>query len=234
MDKSHFFWTGGIFAFASYGLIFALLILYLAPDNLKKIAIKSEQSSIEISMEDTEASPQNEPIETKQIEKSEPIEQPKEKAEQDTQPADKKIQTPNTAKQTDTKKTNEHTVQDQKPPPPKPKSAKDLLAALDIKKNSEISFTSFNSSGEVNEYLSNIAKMIKKGWSPTQSDIGAVAVVLVNIKPDGSFDFRIKRGASSDFNGRLEAYLKSVQARGFPKTIDGKAVSVEFNFKAKE
>ncbi|HRF56319.1 MAG TPA: TonB C-terminal domain-containing protein [Campylobacterales bacterium] len=253
MDKNSYFWIGGFSSFGLYALVIAVLVYTLTKsEELRKIAIKSEQSAIEVSMEELEAAALTQ-TSKKTVEKVvvKPKETPvtekivKEKAP--TKPVEESIspkkmfeglikQEP--AKKNETKKQ----VEPEKPqeqqaeqiPEQKKQSAKDLLAAMAIKKNSEISFTSFNTSGEVNEYLSKIAKIIKQGWTPSKNDIGAVSVLSVNIEPDGSFSFRVKKGASAEFNDRLTAYMKFLQQKGFPPPSDKKPISVEFNFKARE
>ncbi len=239
MDKNSFFWLGGIGSFVFYAAVIAILIFTLTTsENLKKIAIKSEQSSIEVSMEELEVAVPAAKIEQKEEPQEakkdiEPKKQEPKKIEKIIEDAisPKKI-IKEAVKKESPKPTT--TTQPQKTPTEQPKSAKDLLAALSIKKNSDISFTSFNSSGEVNEYLSNIAKMIKQGWNPAKTDAGIIAVVVVNIEADGSFSFRLKRGGNADFNDRLASYLQFLQKKGFPPPTDKKAVSVEFNFKARE
>jgi len=240
MDKNSYFWLGGLGSFSLYAIVVAILLFTLAnTENLKKIAIKSEQSSIEVSMEELEATPSKPIIKTEEkvlAKEEEKKEEPKkiepkkpEKIIEDALVPKKIIKEAVKKEQPkSTPTTPQKTVTEQ------PKSAKDLLAALSIKKNSDISFTSFNSSGEVNEYLSNIAKMIKQGWNPAKSDAGLIVIVAVNIEPDGSFSFRIKRGANIDFNDRLSAYLQLLQKKGFPPPADRKSISVEFNFKARE
>jgi len=242
MDKSRFFVVGGISSFAVYGAVIALLIFTLTDfQTKKKIAVKSEQTSIEISMEES-SQPKSEPQPVAPPTPAQPTieqkyEEPKKQKEtivEEEAISPKKIikdifkkEPKKESAQTETKK--QPNVQQEQP-----KSAKDLLSALSIKKNADVSFSSFNQSGEVNEYLSNIAKIIKQGWNPIKTDAGTIAVVIVNIEADGSFTFRLKRGGSADFNDRLTSYLKSLQAKRFPPPTDKKAVSVEFNFKARE
>ncbi len=240
MDKNSFFWLGGIGSFSLYAAVVAILLFALTnSQNLKKIAIKSEQSSIEVSMEELEAAAEPTPKDEK---KPEP-QQERLKQEETRKPEPKKpekiiedaISPKKIIKEVVKKEAPKPTpTQTKSTPTEQPKSAKDLLAALSIKKNSDISFTSFNSSGEVNEYLSNIAKIIKQGWNPAKTDAGIIAVMLVNIEADGSFSFRLKRGGGADFNDRLTAYLRFLQKKGFPPPTDKKSVSVEFNFKARE
>lgn len=229
MDKSNFFWIGGISSFGFYAVIIAILAFTLSP-NIKKIAIKGEQSTIEVSMEEIAAQPQPkyEPIlepepkkvETKKIEKI---------IEESIAP--KKI-IKDVIKKEEPKKPQSN-PQKQQQPIEQPKSAKDLLSSLSIKKNSEVSFSSSNTSGEANEYLSKITKIIKQGWRTSQSEAGIIVTVAMSIEANGDFTFRIKSGGNPSFNERLAAYLKSLQAKGFPPTADKKPISVEFNFKAK-
>jgi outer membrane biosynthesis protein TonB len=232
MDKNSFFWLGGFTSFAAYGIVAAIIIFAINDTiNVKKIAIKSEQSAIEVSIEEptqsiSEPVPQEEVV--PEVEKK-PIDAKK--------PKEKVIEEPKETKKTIKelfKKTEQKEVKKTPLPQEQPKSAKDLLASLSIKKNSDVSFVSFNSSGEVNEYLSSIAKIIKQNWAPYKADAGLIATVVVNIEADGSFSFRIKRGANADFNERLTSCLKSLQTKGFSAPVDKKAVSVEFNFKARE
>jgi len=234
MDKNSFFWLGGFGSFAAYGIV-VLIIVFTLNDTqkIRKIAVKSEQSAIEVSMEEltqntAEPTIQAEtPIEPKIEKKQEEVKKPKEKVVEEAISPKKVIKEA-------VKKEEKKEVKKPTPSQEQPKSAKDLLASLSIKKNSDVSFSSFNSSGEVNEYLSNIAKIIKQGWNPSKTDAGLSAVVLVNIEPDGNFIFRIKRGGGGDFNDRLTAYLKTLQVKKFPPTTDKKPISVEFNFKARE
>jgi hypothetical protein len=236
MDKKSFFWLGGFGSFAMYGVVVLIIVFTLnSTEEIKKIAVKSEQSSIEISIEDAT---QNTPKPTVEPEIQKEIKVEKKQETVVAKPKEKvpeKAINPTKIIKTAIKKEQK---QETKVAPAQPKvpqkSAKDLLASLSIKKNSDVSFTSFNSSGEVNEYLSNIAKIIKQGWNPSTTDIGLSATVLVNIEADGSFGFRIKRGGAGDFNDRLIAYLKVLQAKKFPPTTDRKPISVEFNFKARE
>ncbi len=253
MDKNSYFWIGGFSSFGLYVFVVAVLIYTLTQsEELRKIAIKSEQSAIEVSMEELEAmvpaqaskntiekaiiKPKEAPVEEKSIKEKTP---PK-PAEESISPKKMfegliKQETP---KKNEPKKPSEpEKPREQQPeqlPEQKKNSAKDLLAAMAIKKNSEISFTSFNTSGEVNEYLSKIAKMIKQGWTPSKNDVGAVSVLSVSIETDGSFSFRVKKGANAEFNDRLTAYMKFLQQKGFPPPTDKKPISVEFNFKARE
>lgn len=232
MDKNSFFWLGGFTSFAAYGIVAAIIIFAINDTiNVKKIAIKSEQSAIEVSIEEltqniSEPTPKEE-VEPVVEKKPAEVKKPKEKV----------IEEPKEVKKTIKelfKKTEQKEVKKTAQPQEQPKSAKDLLASLSIKKNSDVSFVSFNSNGEVNEYLSSIAKIIKQNWAPFKVDAGLSATVIVNIEADGSFSFRIKRGANADFNERLTSCLKSLQTRGFSAPVDKKAVSVEFNFKARE
>jgi outer membrane biosynthesis protein TonB len=240
MDKNSFFWLGGIGSFSLYAAVVAILLFALTnSQNLKKIAIKSEQSSIEISMEELEATPSEPVLKTEEKVVPKETKKPEEPKKVEPKKPEKVIEdavSPKKIVKEIPKKEQPKAVQNtpQKTVTQQPKSAKDLLAALSIKKNSDISFTSFNSSGEVNEYLSNIAKIIKQGWNPAKSDAGLIATVVVNIEPDGSFSFRLKRGGGADFNDRLTAYLQFLQKKGFPPPTDKKSVSVEFNFKARE
>ncbi len=241
MDKSRFFLAGGISSFAIYGAVIALLVFTLTDfQTTKKIAIKSEQTSIEISMEES-AQPKSEPQPAPPTPIQPIIEKKHEepKKQKETRVEEDAISPKKIIKDIFKKEPKKESAQTEPKKQPtawqeQPKSAKDLLSALSIKKNADVSFSSFNQSGEVNEYLSNIAKIIKQGWNPIKTDAGMVAVVIVNIEPDGSFAFRLKRGGSADFNDRLTSYLKSLQAKRFPPPTDKKAVSVEFNFKARE
>lgn len=231
MDKNSFFWLGGFTSFATYGIVAAIIVFAVNETiNVKKIAIKSEQSAIEVSIEEptqsiSEPVTQKEETVVPEIEKKPTeVKKPKEKIVEEPKKTIKEL----------FKKTEQKEVKKTAQPQEQPKSAKDLLASLSIKKNSDVSFVSFNSSGEVNEYLSSIAKIIKQNWAPYKADAGLIATVIVNIEADGSFSFRIKRGANADFNERLTSCLKSLQTRGFSPPVDKKAVSVEFNFKARE
>jgi len=233
MDKNSFFWLGGFTSFAAYGIVAAIIIFAINDAiNVKKIAIKSEQSAIEVSIEEPMQSI-SEPVAKKEETVAPEIEK---KPTEVKKPKEKIVEEPKETKKTIKelfKKTEQKEVKKTPPPQEQPKSAKDLLASLSIKK-SDVSFVSFNSSGEVNEYLSSIAKIIKQNWAPFKADAGLSATVIVNIEADGSFSFRIKRGANADFNERLTSCLKSLQTRGFSPPVDKKAVSVEFNFKARE
>lgn len=241
MDKNSFFWLGGIGSFGFYTAVIALLIFTLSTkDNLKKIAIKSEQSSIEVSFEDLSSEALESASKPVFIQKEKSVEElpkrpePKkiEKIVEEALSPKKNIK--DVTKKESPKQQMVEPIQQKTASTQEPKSAKDLLAALSIKKNSDVSFVSFNTSGETNEYLSNIAKIIKQGWSPAKSDVGLIAVVAVNIEADGSFSFRIKRGGGGDFGDRLSAYMAYLQKQGFPPPTDRKPISVEFNFKARE
>lgn len=253
MDKNKFFWIGGFSSLGSYAF-FLLLLVYTLIDTqeIQKIAIKSENSAIEVSMEELEASivapakPTPKPKEEKEQKQTpqKPSEQkpqpkPAEKAtkEEPLSPKQlfeglgKKEPKPEEKKPVETKKTQEKQAEQI---PTQAPSAKDILSAMALKKNSEVSFASFNTSGETNEYLAKIAKLIKQGWTPSKADVGAAAIIAVSINGDGGFSFRVKNGSSADFNERLSAYLKMLQQKGFAPPPDKKSVAVEFNFKAKE
>ncbi len=230
MDKSSFFWLGGISSFGLYAALVALLVFGLTTSNIKKISIKSEQSTIEVSMEDLPVQP------TPQLEKpAEPepqkIEQKKPEKIIEEAIAPKKI-IKDAIKKEEPKKA-QPTTPKQTQPAEQQKSAKDIFSSLSIKKNSEVSFSSSNTSGEASEYLSKITKIIKQGWGTSQAEAGIVVIVAMSIEANGAFSFRIKSGGNPAFNERLNAHLKSLQAKGFPPTTDKKPISVEFNFKAK-
>ena len=232
MDKNGFFWLGGIGSIGFYTAVVVVLAFTLASDNIKKIAIKSEQSSIEVSMESlTSEQPVSTPEPIVPIEPEPQKIEPK-KPEKIIQHAEAPKKIIKEILKKEEPKKPQMVQQKQPQQTEQPKSAKDLLANLSIKKNSEISFTS-NTNGEANEYLSKITKMIKQGWGTSQSEAGIVVIVTMSIEPSGSFTFRIKSGGNQSFNERLNGYLRSLQSKGFPQTTDGKPISVEFNFKAK-
>lgn len=230
MDKSSFFWLGGISSFGLYGALVAILVFALTTPSIKKISIKSEQSAIEVSMEElaTQPTPQ---IEQQAESKPQKIEPKKPEKIIEEAIAPKKI-IKDAIKKEEPKKA-QPVQQKQIQPTEQPKSAKDLLAGLSIKKNNEVSFSSSNTSGETSEYLSKITKIIKQGWGTSQAEAGIIVTVAMSIETNGAFTFRIKSGGNPAFNERLTGYLKSLQAKGFPQPTDKKPISVEFNFKAK-
>lgn len=248
MDKNRLFIFGAIGSISIYTALIAFLVFYLTHKEVfKKIALPSEQSAVEVELEEISKPQraekqvlQTQPAPVVTQHKPEPT-KPEPKPTKDAKEEPKEVFDP--------KKLMSDVVKKEQPKPQKqstqaqsiqpqtteakPKSASELASSLNIKKNSDVTFSS-TSKGATDEYLTMVAKIIKRGWSPLKTDSGLNASIMMSIGTDGAFTFRLKRGANPDFNDRLAEYLKTLQQRGFPPPSDGKSVNVEFNFKAKE
>jgi protein TonB len=89
-------------------------------------------------------------------------------------------------------------------------------------------------SGEENAYFAKVQSMLED-W-PAQSDFaGEKATVILSIKPNGKFEFRIKSGSNiNEFNEGLIAFLEQLQSIGFGPHNGEKTYEYEAEFIAKE
>jgi outer membrane biosynthesis protein TonB len=238
MDRNSYFWIGA----GSSGAIYALLVvivLFTATHTPKKIQLSGQSIAVDMIMAESQKNiaqmprPQTTP---EPVQKTAPVKE--ESVSLKREPLlkhEEKKPTLNDAK-------NILKNFEAKPTLAQPKqevqkesqSAKSLLSSLTLKKNvPTITFSSVGSNA--NEYLGRIAGLIKANWQPYKNDAGLTAIISMNIKADGSFDYTIKRASlNADFNERLNAYMKEIKTKGLPPPDDKKSVSVDFNFIAKE
>ena len=246
MDKNRLFIFGAVGSFGIYAALVAFLVFYLTHKEVfKKISLPSEQSAVEVELDEL-SKPQRAEKQIMTSKPTPPVEQKSEQKKPESTPSKeikeepKEIFDPKKLMSDVVKKEQKPPQKEQKQQPsqpqvqePKPKSASELFSSLNIKKNSDVTFSS-TSKGATDEYLTTVAKIIKRGWSPLKTDSGLTATIMMSIGADGSFTFRLKRGANPDFNDRLAEYLKILQQKGFPPPTDAKNINVEFNFKSKE
>jgi len=101
---------------------------------------------------------------------------------------------------------------------------------LDIKLKSQSS-----GSGHVDEYMSKIYEIIFNSWHPDALFAGLQAKVLIEIYPNGTFEYRIVNPSDNQsFNDSLIEYINQLQHKGFPPHKNGRKLIVELNFKPKE
>jgi hypothetical protein len=227
MDKNKFFVIGGVSSFALYGFVLAVLLLSLSNfQKIRKVAIKSEQSAIEVSIEEktTETAEQipTLPVPPTPAQPQKEIKQPIQKQQPEALTPTKL--TKNIVKQ----ESKPQIVQQAQPPKEKLRSANDFLSDLAIKKNNLN--ISFSGTGEKDEYLQKVAEIIKQRWVVLASDTGNSATIQFTINKNGTFTYRLSRGNNQDFNNRLVEYAKSLQKNALPPPPSGKEVVVEFNF----
>jgi len=104
------------------------------------------------------------------------------------------------------------------------------LSNLDIKLKSQSSGT-----GDVDAYMSKIYEIIFNSWHPDILFAGLQAKVLIEIFPDGTFQFRmINPSDNQSFNESLIEYLSQLQQKRFPPHNNGRKLVVELDFKPKE
>jgi outer membrane biosynthesis protein TonB len=244
MDKRALFWLSGAGSLFIYSALITLLVFNFA-NQAKKIELSGDSIAVDLL---TQSQIQQQVVPQKEIKetKPEPIKETKPVQKEEKASEQIKRMPPPPESTIDTAKNilkNFSKIQDQKnvkhistPQQSQPvqSNARQLLSSLTLKRNAP-AVTFSGGPGKSNEYLSRVAGIIKAGWNPYKSDIGLSAVIYVSIKSDGSFDFSIKKySPNGDFNSRLSAYLNDLKSRGLPPPDDGKSVSVEFNFIAKE
>ena len=107
-------------------------------------------------------------------------------------------------------------------------------ALLALKKDIQIdTFSIQSSSGIENAYFDRVHKILASGWNPSTFYKNMSATVVIDIRKNGLFSYRIKRVlGSSEFIANLKGYLDDLSKKGLPKPK--KRISVEINFIAKE
>ncbi len=230
MDKNKFFVIGGVSSFALYGLVLAVLLLSLSNfQKIKKVAIKSEQSAIEVSIEEKTTEETSEQIPTPPTPPITTPVQPQKEIKQPIQKQQPEALAPTKILKNITKQeTKPQTVQQAQPPKERLRSANDFVSDLAIKKNNLN--ISFSANGESDEYLQKVAEIIKQKWVLLASDAGNSATIQFTISKNGVFTYRLSKGNNQDFNNRLVEYAKSLQKNALPPPPSGKDVIVEFNF----
>ncbi|MDD3466532.1 MAG: TonB C-terminal domain-containing protein [Campylobacterales bacterium] len=238
MGKNGYFALGGIGALALYAFFIVLVAISLMDFHKKRSeSIKSEQSAIEVNIEDKAPeiaqptpSPQPTPTEqpttqqqTAQVVKTTKPE-PKKQADslEPTKIMKTVIQQETKQQPTQTKQTKT-AVQPQQQKQSQPQvqtSAANVLSSLSIQQNRV-------RNGEQNEYLMKIKKIILQKWNWQQSDHGKMATIELNINKDGSFTFKLLDNNNRDFSNRAVECLKSLQQTGFPPPPNSKAIMGE-------
>ena len=108
----------------------------------------------------------------------------------------------------------------------KPSASALVSDSLKVQKSSD--------SGVENAYLAKVQSMLE-GW-PAQSEYAGEKVkVLLQIKPSGFFEFKIKSASNNyDFNDGLTEYLEQLQEIGFGRHKGNRTYQFEAEFIAKE
>jgi|GEM_PF-4735111 len=250
MDKKSLFWLSGVGSGFLY-LALVVLIFFNFAMRPKKLELSGQNIAVDLLLsERSNPMPTSQPEQKtekqeevkKPIERQEPVKQQQEEVKKHVE---KKEQIEKEPEINDAKNILKSFSKKEEPKPKQitqqqsssqksPTNAKQLLSSLTLRKNAP-SVTFSSGSGKSNEYLSKVAGIIKSGWSPYKNDIGLSAVIYINIKVDGTFDFYIKKQSiSGDFNDRLVSYLNDLKTKGFPPPEDKKSYSVEFTFIPKE
>lgn len=238
MDKKSLFWVSGAGSIFIYSTLIALIVMNFS-NQARKVQLSGDSIAIDLltqSQMNQQQMATPMPKETKEEtikepQKTEAVEPTKNASEPKPEPT---IDTAKNILKNFSKPAEPKPATQPVQPTTSQTNAKQLLSSLTLKKNSP-SVTFSGGPGKSNEYLSRIAGIIKSGWNPYKSDVGLSAIIYVSIKSDGSFDFSIKKQSQNgDFNARLNAYLTELKSKPLPPPDDGKPVSVEFNFIAKE
>lgn len=233
MDKNNYFAIGGIGAFGLYAFFVFLVAISLMDFNKKRTeSIRSEQSAIEVSIEDkaqeTQKTPTQQTPQTQNVIENKQQEEPKPKQDVEALEPTKILKTvvkQELKQSTQTPKQLQKQTQTQ-PQKQTPTSAASLLSGMSIRENQT------SRSGVENEYLLKIKKIILQNWNWQQSDHGKGATIELNIKIDGSFTFRLLDTNNKEFSNRAIECLKALQKTGFPPPPDSKAIMGEpLNFK---
>ena len=113
------------------------------------------------------------------------------------------------------------------------KVTKKTLSATE-RVSSSLKIQKEHKSGEENAYFAKVQRMLED-W-PAQSDFaGEKATVILFIKPNGKFDFKVKSGSSiNEFNEGLIAFLEQLQSIGFGPHNGERTYEYEAEFIAKE
>jgi TonB C terminal len=237
MDRDSYFWIGAGSSGALY-VFLMVMVFFTATHTPKKIQLAGQSIAVDMVMAESQSimqKPRPQSV-VESVQKHTPVKEASISLKPDyIQKYEEKKPVLDDAKNILKKFEAKQIIATAKTEVPKEaQSAKSLLNSLTLKKNiPSITFSSVGSNS--NEYLGRIAGIIKAGWQPYKNDAGLTAIISMSIKPDGNFDYTIKRASlNTDFNERLEAYLREIKARGLPPPEDKKNVVVDFNFIAKE
>ncbi len=115
----------------------------------------------------------------------------------------------------------------------KSKEAKKLLKELNANTPSGGAKKSIKSiSGEKDEYLQKVYKILYTNWIPSKLSAGNSARVKIIIDRYGNFDYKIiSSSPSPTFNQELEDYLEYLKTLTFPKPKERKILTVRFEAK---
>jgi periplasmic protein TonB len=223
MGKNGYFALGGIGAFGLYAFFVFLIAISLMDFHKKRTqSLKSEQSAIEVNIEDMtpKAEEQAQMLEPTEPQITQPIKETKLEPKKQVEAIDP-LKVMKTAIKQETKSQPKQTQQPTKSATQtqkQPTSAMDLLKGTTIKENSTAR------SGIENEYLKKIQQIIEKKWNFTQSDHGKRALIELSINKDGSFTFKLLETNNKEFSNRGIECLKSLQKQGFPPPPNSKAI----------
>ena len=132
-----------------------------------------------------------------------------------------------------------------KPKKEEKQNLQDLFKSIDTKKlkqdnvsknepNKEQSRKS-QMTGEYNEYLGLISRILKQEWSVYKANTFAKAIVTVIINMDGSFEYNIEKLSSdNEFNDKVKDFLQKMTFKKFPPpTKLGKVLELTINIEDK-
>lgn len=101
--------------------------------------------------------------------------------------------------------------------------------------NVEIKVKNSSKDGEFDKYISKISEIIYGTWEPESVYVGLEATVVIEILPDGDFNFRLSIPSNNQsFNESLLQYLEELKKKKLPKNSFNKKITLEVVFKPKE
>ena len=113
------------------------------------------------------------------------------------------------------------------------KKASDVINALSLDKVAKTPKSQMT--GEYNEYLGLISRILKQEWSIYKANTFAKAIVTVIINMDGSFEYNIEKLSSdNEFNDKVRDFLQKMTFKKFPPpTKLGKVLELTINIEDK-
>jgi len=220
-----------ILSVALYFFLLFSIFNIVSENRVKKIRIK--ESAVDVYLEDINK------IKTpvKKVEKSS-----KTKSEKSASPSAKKVESPNLKELFSSikgKRYSPKSVTSPKKITPsrlkskKSKEAKKLLKELNSNTQSGGAKKSIKSlSGEKDEYLEKVYKILYTNWIPSKLSAGNSARVKIFIDRYGNFDYKIVSSSPSPtFNQELGDYLEYLKTLTFPKPKERKVLTVRFEAK---
>jgi hypothetical protein len=243
VDERGYFYLGGLFSLAIYGLTIFMVFSYMisSSENIKHFRTQKE-NILEINIV---TEPKKEPIKQPIVKTKKPVVEPKKEVKKPQPP---KKETPKAVPKQNIQdlfgqiKTKKPIVQEQKRVPKvqklqiehesveKKSVASKMVEDLDIKKP-QIAISS--SVGEYNEYYGKISEILNERWHNTYSTApGVSAWVDIVIDPYGGFDYKITKPSYNDaFNAMLLDFLESMRGEKFPAPKSAKTVKLNVEFK---